>query len=556
MEAAKPPMMAFFDVDIDSKESLIALFLFGVLTHVFVFRKGEWDLWASAFLRAWVFYEFATPCILIRYGNLSTWQAFSTTNKSLLAFAVGLTGSILIYRAFFHRLSRFPGPFRARLSNLYATKLANKDEHMYLEVQELHRRYGDIVRIGPTELSIATPKAFRTLHASNSPITKGPFYNVAHPNINVLADRDKKSHASRRKTWDRAFTAKAVRDYEPRVVNCTKLLTDQIDKTIGEPLNISMWFNFFTFDIVGDLAFGNSFNMLRDGIKHKFLEEAHVSATLMGMFRRTLWLMPIFKGTPLLNNQWQSFQAWLRDTVENRRKNKPSRPDVFSWILEDYESLENPTKQDLDNLYGDAHLICGAGSDTTSAATSCLIYLLAQHPEVMSKLQAEIDDYKKTHEESDNMSLGKLTYLHACLDESLRLYPVVPSGLQRVTAPEGMQVDDIFIPGDTLFHSPTYTMCRDERCFVRPDEFIPERWTSQPELVKDASVFSPFHMGRGSCAGKQLALMEVRYIFSEILSRYNIKAAPGTNPEAFVNGLRDCFTMEVPELKMVFTPRT
>jgi hypothetical protein len=63
-----------------------------------------------------------------------------------------LTISILTYRAFFHRLSRFPGPFRARLSNLYATKLANKDEHMYLEVQELHRRYGDIVRIGSSVL--------------------------------------------------------------------------------------------------------------------------------------------------------------------------------------------------------------------------------------------------------------------------------------------------------------------------------------------------------------------------------------------------------------------
>ncbi|KAM0287617.1 hypothetical protein ACHAO9_007647 [Fusarium lateritium] len=495
--------MAFLQVDIDSEESFIALFLVGVVTHIFVFRKGEWDLWASAFLRAWAFYEFATPCLLVQYGDLSTWKAFSITNKSLLAFAIGLTSSMLIYRVFFHRLTRYPGPFRARLSNLYATKLANKEEHMYLEVQKLHRQYGDIVRIG----------------------------------------------------W-LILTRWAVRDYEPRVVNCTKLLTDQIDRTIGEPLNISMWFNFFTFDIVGDLAFGNSFNMLRDGVKHKFLEEAHASATLMGMFRRTLWLMPIFKGTPLLNNQWQSFQAWLRDTVENRRKNKPSRPDVFSWLLEDYEAIENPTKQDLNNLYGDAHLICGAGSDTTSASTSCLIYLLALHPEVLSKLQAEIDDYKKAHEESDNMSLGKLTYLQACLDESLRLFPVVPSGLQRMTPHEGMQIDDIYIPGDTLFHTPTYTMCRDERCFVRPDEFIPERWTSQPELVKDASVFSPFHIGRGSCAGKQLALMEVRYIFSEILSRYNFRASPGTSPETFVNGLRDCFTMEVPELKMVFTPRT
>jgi hypothetical protein len=152
MGATKPPMMAFSNVDIDSNESFITLFLVGILTHVFIFRKGEWDLWASAFLRAWVFYEFATPCLLIKYGNLSTWKAFSTTNKSLLAFVVGLTISILTYRAFFHRLSRFPGPFRARLSNFYATKLANKDEHMYLEVQELHRRYGDIVRIGSSVL--------------------------------------------------------------------------------------------------------------------------------------------------------------------------------------------------------------------------------------------------------------------------------------------------------------------------------------------------------------------------------------------------------------------
>jgi hypothetical protein len=152
MGAIKLPMMAFSEADIDSKESLITLFLVGVLTHVFIFRKGEWDLWASAFLRAWVFYEFATPCLLIQYGNLSTSKAFSTTNKSFLAFAVGLTSSILIYRAFFHRLSRFPGPFKARLSNLYATKLANKEEHMYLEVQELHRRYGDIVRIGSSVL--------------------------------------------------------------------------------------------------------------------------------------------------------------------------------------------------------------------------------------------------------------------------------------------------------------------------------------------------------------------------------------------------------------------
>lgn len=35
----------------------------------------------------------------------------------------------------------------------------------------------------------------------------------------------------------------------------------------------------------------------------------------------------------------------------------------------------------------------------------------------------------------------------------------------------------------------------DERVFSRPNEFLPERWTTQPELVKDSSAFIPFNSG-------------------------------------------------------------
>ncbi|RBA18140.1 hypothetical protein FPRO05_11156 [Fusarium proliferatum] len=39
-------------------------------------------------------------------------------------------------------------------------------------------------------------------------------------------------------------------------------------------------------------------------------------------------------------------------------------------------------------------------------------------------------------------------------------------------------------------------MYRDERCFEKPNEFIPERWTTRPELIKDASVYAPFSTGK------------------------------------------------------------
>ncbi|KAF4446983.1 hypothetical protein F53441_9454 [Fusarium austroafricanum] len=547
--------MGIINFSLDTTQSCAACSVLGVLVHILVLRKGEWNLWSTKFIRSWAIYEISLPFFLIHAWNFPFWDAIWITNAWFGSFITGMTSSILIYRAFFHRLRHFPGPFLARLSNLYITYLTVDQEHLYLELQQMHQKYGDIVRIGPTELSIARPDAFRVIHAVSSPVSKGTFYDIAHPWTNLLADRDKKSHAHRRKAWDRAFTAKSLRGYEHRVVKYANLLIDQIDNMKGKAFNLSTWINFYTFDIMGDLAFGKSFDMLSNGVEHKFYTEAHLSEVLIGAFRRLIWLFPIFQSTPILNRQYMSFQAWLKTQVDTRRQNKPPVPDVFSFLLEDYDALEKPTPWDHHKLCGDAHLIVIAGSDTTSSSTTCLLWQLATHPEVLAQLRTEIDEYKASHEESDLVSLSKLRYLQACIDESLRLYPVVPSGLQRMTPPEGLQIDDVFLPGDTMLVCPSYTMYRDERCFARPNEFVPERWTTKPELVKDASVYAPFSVGRDVCAGKQLGLMEMRYVLTELLSRYEFDFAPGQKPEDFINGLRDCFTLELPKLNMVFTPR-
>ncbi|RKL10721.1 hypothetical protein BFJ68_g8699 [Fusarium oxysporum] len=437
--------MLLTEAHLETPQAFGAAFLLGVLVHVFVLRKGEWDLWTVKLIKAWATYEVTVSLFLAQLYSFSVWQALSVTNKWFASFATGLSISILVYRAFFHRLNRFPGPFLARLSAFYPTYLVVDEEHMYLEVQKLHEKYGDIVRI----------------------VTKSPFYGISHPWTNLLAERRKRQHANRRKAWDRAFTTKALKDYEHRVLKYTKLLTDRIDDMKGKPFNVSLWVNFYTFDIMGDLAFGKSFNMLENGVEHKFFTESHKSQGLLGAFRRLIWFFPLVTAIPIINSSYLSFQAFIRNQVETRRK-----VHVFTCILEDYDAIEKPTEQDYNNLCGDAHLIVIAG-----------------------RLQAEIDDYKNTHEESDLISLGKLQYLQACIDESLRLYPVVPSGLPRMTPPEGMEIDGVYIPGDTILHNPSYTMYRDERCFEKPNEFIPERWTTKPELIKDASVYAPFSTG-------------------------------------------------------------
>ncbi|KND90425.1 Tryprostatin B 6-hydroxylase [Tolypocladium ophioglossoides CBS 100239] len=482
----------------------------------------------------------------------TVWEALKIASSLLSVCVGGIFSSVLVYRAAFHRLNRFPGPFLARLSNLYVTLLSVKKFHLYEEIQALHHEYGDIVRVGPSELSIADPKVVDLIHSNQSPCYKGPWYNILHPIRSLHTVRDQKEHARRRKTWDKGLGSKALRDYEPRVAEYTAQLLQKLDESQGEPLNMSTWFNFYSFDVMGDLAFGKGFNMLKDGLVHYYMESVHASMLAVGAFSHLVWIFPLLKAIPLVNSEHLRFQKWLADQVRQRRERKTDATDLFSWILADYDAIGKPTPQDTVNLHGDAHLIVVAGSDTTAASLTCLFFELALHPRVVDTLRAEMDAYFAENQRPAAQSLSKLEYLQACINESLRLHQPVPSGLQRMTPLEGLQLGDTFVPGSTIVQVPTYTLYRDERVFLQANEFIPERWASRPELVRDASVFAPFSAGRYSCAGKQLGLMELRYVTSQIIHRYDVRMAPKQSADSFLGGLRDAFTLSSQTLDLSF----
>lgn len=132
-----------------SLPTLLAAFS-GVSTHIFLFRRGEWDV--------------ASPSILGSYAIIFALAVFSTqlyfdVPLSVVAqlggwHAAGLYSSMLLYRAFLHRLAGYPGPFLARLTNFYITVLSIKKLHLFEEVQKLHAQYGDYVRLGKRPCAI------------------------------------------------------------------------------------------------------------------------------------------------------------------------------------------------------------------------------------------------------------------------------------------------------------------------------------------------------------------------------------------------------------------
>lgn len=97
-------------------------------------------------------------------------------------------------------------------------------------------------------------------------------------------------------------------------------------------------------------------------------------------------------------------------------------------------------------------------SDTTSTTLSHLWFQLARNKPLTKKLQEKIDAI----EELNDDTISKIELLDAAIYETLRLHPAVPSGLQRITPPEGMVIGEKYIPGNTIVQMPFHKLFRGE----------------------------------------------------------------------------------------------
>ena len=101
-----------------------------------------------------------------------------------------------------------------------------------------------------------------------------------------------------------------------------------------------------------------------------------------------------------------------------------------------------------ENLLGNASIFILAGSETSATLLSGLMYLLLKNPDSMRKVRDEIDAAFNDPSEMTFVKEAQLPYLHACIEETFRIYPPIPMELNRTTPPEGATIDGIFVPGN------------------------------------------------------------------------------------------------------------
>uniref|UniRef100_A0A2C9K6U5 Cholesterol side-chain cleavage enzyme, mitochondrial n=1 Tax=Biomphalaria glabrata TaxID=6526 RepID=A0A2C9K6U5_BIOGL len=189
------------------------------------------------------------------------------------------------------------------------------------------------------------------------------------------------------------------------------------------------------------------------------------------------------------------------------------------------------------------------GIDTTANSLAFLFYLLAKNEHIQTKLIAEIDNVlgKRQPGSSD---LQNMSYLKACVKETLRLFPPIPMNARTTT--EDMTIGGYFIPKDTILMLNVYVMSHDENIFPDPDEFRPDRWMrGEEEVAPSPFSFVPFGFGTRSCVGRRIAESQIYLATIQILQRYWLKKSDKFDIKPSV---RTQFTPG-PELPVMFVER-
>ncbi|NXA91278.1 CP46A hydroxylase, partial [Melanocharis versteri] len=280
-----------------------------------------------------------------------------------------------------------------------------------------------------------------------------------------------------------------------------------------------------TMDIVGKVAFGLELNALSDD--QTPLPNA-VTKIMEGLNKARVPFIRFMPGKQKLVKEVRESVRLLRrvgkECIDRRREaiqnGKEATMDILTQILKG-DALEET--RDDENILDNFITFFVAGHETSANQMTFTVMALGQHPEILERAQAEVDEVLGAKRDVDYEDLGKLTYLSQVLKESLRLYPPVSGTLRRLEKEH--VISGIRIPANTTIFLSTYVMGRMEKFFKDPLTFDPDRFSK--DAPKPYYCYFPFSLGPRSCIGQVFAQMEVKVVMAKLLQRFEFQLVPG-----------------------------
>ena len=428
--------------------------------------------------------------------------------------------------------------------------------------RDWHKKYGPIVRyffpFGAERLSIADDDALNYMCVKNP-------YNYPKPDrarqwmVRILGQgvllAEGNPHKAQRKALAPGFSIQSIKALTPVFWRKALLLSrlwerDMIAEGIRtKSIEVLEWLNRTTLDIIGEAGFGTNL----DSLEHPEvpIREAYRLVFAFDIASRVLHglaaFIPITKYLPAKMNRdilesRNIIISKANEIIQQKHKNTHANDkDIIALIVKDNMKQQAAGEESLsfETMRDQVMTFLGAGHDTTATGVAWTIHLLSTHPEIQSRLRAEVKQYypflfdPRTRNDPDRLSkldADNLPYLDNVCRESLRYIPPIPMTVRQSLADDtlaGYPVPagtTVYIHANAIHRLPTFWG-------DKADVFDPDRWDNLPEDFT-SNAFMTFLQGPRGCIGRKFAEVEMKSLLICLLSQYEFERDQSVdNPE-------------------------
>lgn len=466
----------------------------------------------------------------------------------------GWVAAIAIYRIIFHPLAKIPGPKLAAITQLYQTYFSyiKNESRYYQKVEQLHKKYGPVVRITPDEVSLSDPENYSKIYHMGSKYSKSPnYYRVFGAPAAFFTTIENKLHAARRAELNPFFSRRAVLALEPVVLEKAHTLLARLkdDLDAKGAVELHDLFAALSVDVASDYSFNDSYKLLNiETYGRDFSNMIRGVLKMFWFFMQSSTLHSIALSLPTwvsgMEPRFRRYNTMLESTKNKVRQvksqlesgqDKPLRRTIFHDILTSEAVQAGATPPSVEDMTDIALTIMVAAAAATGNALSITTFHVLENKYIYSRLYEELlaayPDEKLPMGWAD---LEKLPYLTAIIKEGLRLSYGVIGRLPRVVPDGGAEFNGHFLPAGSIVGMSTWMMHRSPSIFPEPDKFDPERWLNPSESARLGRYLVSFGKDSRQCIGMPLAYCEIYIVLAVLFRNLDALEVYQTRPEDLV----------------------
>ncbi|KAF6142392.1 hypothetical protein GIB67_033819 [Kingdonia uniflora] len=208
-------------------------------------------------------------------------------------------------------------------------------------------------------------------------------------------------------------------------------------------------------------------------------------------------------------------QRELRQKSKNEEDNK--KPNMIQLLLSLQE--KEPKQYDDEMIRGTLWVLLATGSDTSAAAMEWALSLMVNKPEVLKKVQMEIDANVPQGRLLEEADVTNLPYFLSIITETLRMYPGGPLLVPHESSEECV-IQGYTIPRGTMLMVNLWALQNDPKLWDKPHEFRPERFENL-QGNRDGFKLMPFGTGRRGCPGENVAMRVMGLALGSLLQCFD-----------------------------------